>query len=64
MNRPSSLTEGTLVNLKTDKEKRPWEIKNIRPNGTITIVRHDRHPSIYTTMYVTENRLQKVGAQR
>ena len=64
MNRPTSLTEGTLVHLKTDKEKRPWEIKNIRPNGTITIVRHNRHPSIYTTMYVTEKRLNKAEAQR
>ncbi|EXF24372.1 hypothetical protein BG28_06545 [Nesterenkonia sp. AN1] len=56
--------ENGLVALKTDKEKRPWEIEEIRYNGTIAIVRTGRPKSIYTTMYVTASRLQAVRAQR
>ncbi|MBO0596358.1 hypothetical protein I2485_01965 [Nesterenkonia sp. E16_7] len=64
MSSPAGLDTGTIVNLKTDKEKRPWEIEEMRDNGTIAIVRTGRPKSIYTTMHVTASRLQRAVAQR
>jgi len=51
---------GDLVTLKTDKKSAAWKITAV-DGPTITIVKVGRPPSIYTTMYVTESRLQRAA---
>ena len=59
MSNTLKLKTGDLVNLRTDKNKRIWQVAEYWGSGTWKIVQHGRPESIYTTMYVPASRLQR-----